>query len=129
LRSEDPDFPSPGVEIHEPQAVFPGWSERSIKAYGKRRQARGGRPGPRARSAQAAPAVFIGVNRLAKLLDITRTRVLQLRDSDPQFPHAHVKLLERTRTREGYDEAAAGDYANRRSPRPGRPAKASSAVG
>jgi hypothetical protein len=129
LRSEDPDFPTPSVEIHEPRAVFPGWSQRSIQAYGKRRRARGGRPGPAVRSPQAAPAVFIGVNRLAELLDVTRARVLQLRDSDPQFPHAQVKLLERTRVREGYDETAARGYANRRSSRPGRPAKASPAVG
>jgi hypothetical protein len=72
---------------------------------------------------------FIGVNRLAELLGVTRARVLQLRDSDPQFPPAQVKLLERTRAREGYEEAAARDYAGRRSPRPGRPAKASPAIG
>jgi hypothetical protein len=73
--------------------------------------------------------VFIGVNRVAELLDVTRSRVLQLRDSDPWFPHPAVKLLERTRVRDGYDETDARAYAQQRSPRPGRPGKTSSAVG
>jgi len=123
LRSQDPDFPAHSVEIHEPKAAFLGWTEKSIHAYDERRRARHGRPGD-AKSARPAPAVFIGVNRIAELLQVTRSRVLQLRDSDPQFPPATVKLLERTRIREGYHERAACDYAKQRTPTPGRPAKA-----
>jgi hypothetical protein len=55
--------------------------------------------------------VFIGVNRIAALLEVTRSRVLQLRVSDPRFPPAKVELGERTRVREGYDQAAAAAYA------------------
>jgi hypothetical protein len=131
LRSEDPDFPPHAVEIHEPKAVFLGWTERSMQAYHARRRARHGRPAASTRlgSARPSPAVFIGVNRVADLLGVTRSRALQLRDSDPRFPRADIKLLERTRIREGYDETAARDYAGRRSPRPGRRSKARSAVG
>jgi hypothetical protein len=131
LRSEDPDFPGHAVEIHEPKTVFYGWTEQSMRAYRQRRLARQGRPGPApaAGARRASPAVLIGVNRIAELLGVTRSRVLQLRGSDPKFPHAMVKLLERTRIREGYREAAVHDYARQRSPRPGRPRKTSSAVG
>jgi hypothetical protein len=122
LRSQDPDFPGHSVEIHEPKVTFLGWTKQSIHAYDARRRARGGRPG-NAKSAQPEPAVFIGVNRIAELLQVTRSRVLQLRDMDPQFPQATVKLLERTRIREGYDEQAARDYARQRTPTRGRPAK------
>jgi len=123
LRSQDPDFPGHSVEIHEPKASFLGWAEKSIRSYDTRRRSRHGRPGE-ARSARPSPAVFIGVNRIAELLHVTRSRVLQLRDGDPRFPRAAVKLLERTRVREGYDERAARDYARQRTPTPGRPAKA-----
>jgi hypothetical protein len=122
LRNEDPDFPGHSVEIHEPKAVFLGWTERSIRAYRVRRSARQGRLGD-ARPSHPSPAVFIGVNRVAELLEVTRSRVLQLRVSDPRFPPAKVELLERTRVREGYDEAAAAAYARQRNPRPGRPAR------
>jgi hypothetical protein len=130
LRSEDPDFPPAAVEIHEPRAVFLGWTQRSMQSYRARRLARHGRPAATARPglAHAAPAVCIGVNRVAELLDVTRSRTLQLRDSDPRFPTADVQLLERTRVREGYKEAAARAYADRRSPRPGRRSRASQAV-
>ncbi len=67
--------------------------------------------------------MFIGVNRVAELLDVSRSRVLQLRVSDPQFPRPKVELLERTRVREGYDETAAAAYARQRRPRPGRPGR------
>jgi hypothetical protein len=120
LRGQDRDFPGYNVEIHEPKATFYGWTEKSIQAYDARRRARHGRPG-NAKSPRPEPAVFIGVNRIAELLQVTRSRILQLRGTDPQFPRPAVKLLERTRVREGYDEAAARDYARRRSPRPGRP--------
>jgi predicted DNA-binding transcriptional regulator AlpA len=122
LRNEDPDFPSHGVEIHEPRAVFLGWTERSMLAYQARRSARQGRLGD-ARSSHPSPAVLIGVNRVAELLEVTRSRVLQLRVSDPRFPPPKVELLERTRVREGYDETAAAAYARQRNPRPGRPAR------
>jgi predicted DNA-binding transcriptional regulator AlpA len=123
LRSQDPDFPPHSLEIHEPKAIFLGWTEQSIHAYDTRRRARHGRPGD-ARSARPSPAGFIGVNRIAELLHVTRSRVLQLRAGDPRFPRAAVKLLERTRIREGYDERAARDYASQRTPTPGRPANA-----
>lgn len=120
LRSEDPDFPAHAVEIHEPKAVFHGWTERSMRAYRTRRTSRHGQRGSDARSPRPSPEVFIGVNRVAELLDVTRSRVLQLRDSDPRFPRAEVRLLERTRVREGYNETAARDYASQRSPKPWR---------
>jgi hypothetical protein len=129
LRSEDPDFPGHSVEIHEPRTAFLGWTEKSLQAYRTRRRSRHGRPGPDAGSPRPSPAVFIGVNRVAELLDVSRSRVLQLRASDPRFPRAEIRLLERTRVREGYDETAARAYATQRSARPGRPSKTSSAVG
>jgi hypothetical protein len=122
LRNEDPDFPGHSVEIHEPKAIFPGWTEKSMRAYRARRRARQGRLGD-AGSLRPSPAVFIGVNRVAELLDVTRSRVLQLRVSDPQFPRPKVELLERTRVREGYAETAAAAYARQRRPRPGRPGR------
>ena len=128
LRSQDPDFPGHSVEIHEPRAVFLGWTEQSIRAYAARRRSRHGRPGD-ARSPRPSPSAFIGVNRLAELLHVTRSRVLQLRDSDPRFPSPAVKLLERTRVREGYHERSARDYASQRTPRPGRPGKTNAPVG
>lgn len=127
LRSEDPDFPGHSVEIREPRAIFLGWTEEAMRAYRARRRSRRGRPG-NAGSPRPSPAVFIGVNRIAELLDVTRSRVLQLRDSDPRFPRSEARLLERTRVREGYDEKSAHAYARQRSPRPGRPGKTSSAV-
>jgi hypothetical protein len=122
LRNEDPDFPGHSVEIHEPKAVFLGWTERSMHAYQARRSARQGRLGD-VRSSHPSPAVFIGVNRVAELLEVTRSRVLQLRVSDPRFPPPKVELLERTRVRGGYDEATAAAYARERNPRRGRPAR------
>ncbi len=47
LRSEDPDFPAHAVEIHEPKAVFHGWTERSMRAYRTRRTSRHGQRDPR----------------------------------------------------------------------------------
>jgi predicted DNA-binding transcriptional regulator AlpA len=128
LRSQDPDFPGHSIEIHEPKAVFVGWTEQSIRAYDARRRARQGRRGD-ARSLRPPPATFIGVNRVAELLHVTRSRVLQLRDSDPGFPSPAIKLLERTRVREGYHEPAARDYASQRTPRPGRPGRTNTPVG
>jgi hypothetical protein len=93
-----------------------------MRAYQARRSARQGRLGD-ARSSHPSPAVFIGVNRVAELLEVTRSRVLQLRVSDPRFPPPKVELLERTRVRGGYDETAAAAYARQRNPRPGRPAR------
>jgi hypothetical protein len=125
LRSEDPDFPDHAVEVHEPKAVFLGWLERSVVAYRQRRRLRGGRPG-QPRPAGHPPQVYIGINKVAQLLDVTRSRALQLRASDPQFPPARVQLQERTRVRDGYDEGSARAYATQRlHPRPGRPPKSS----
>jgi hypothetical protein len=122
LRSEDPDFPAHAVEIHEPKAVFLGWPERSIIAYRQRRHARQGRPGP-ARPASRPPEVYVGINQVAQLLEVTRSRALQLRASDPRFPPPRVQLQERTRLRDGYGDREARAYAAQRHPRPGRPPK------
>lgn len=122
LRSEDPDFPGHTVEIHEPKAVFLGWLERSVMAYRQRRRSRGGRPG-QARLPGHPPEVYVGINQVAQLLDVTRSRALQLRANDPHFPPPQIQLRERTRVRDGYDEATARAYATQRHPRPGRPPK------
>ncbi len=122
LRSEDPDFPDHAVEIHESKAVFLGWLERSVVAYRDRRHSRQGRPG-QARPAGHPPEVYVGINQVAQLLDVTRSRALQLRATDPHFPPPQVQLQERTRVRDGYDAVTARAYATQRHPRPGRPPK------
>jgi predicted DNA-binding transcriptional regulator AlpA len=43
LRQSDPDFPPPAIELEEVRrGARQGWSEEDIRAYGNRRQARGG---------------------------------------------------------------------------------------